>query len=29
VVPGAGHLLPLTHGQAVNDFLRRAMEEAA
>jgi pimeloyl-ACP methyl ester carboxylesterase len=26
VVPGGGHLLPLTHPEAVNDFLRRGGE---
>jgi pimeloyl-ACP methyl ester carboxylesterase len=26
VVPGAGHLLPLTHADAVNEFLRSRME---
>ena len=25
LVPGAGHLLPLTHAEAVNDFLRQNM----
>jgi len=26
IVPGAGHLLPLTHADAVNEFLRSRME---
>ena len=29
VVAGGGHLLPLTHAQAVNEFLRRAEARAA
>ncbi len=29
VVPGGGHLLPLTHPQIVNEFLKEGMQQAA